>query len=481
MWFDLLLPGLDAAGAPIPLGGTSNHFITERAARPRRLGPVQRHRGRRPRHPPAQGRLQDGDGRLDDARGGQLGPRQLDPPALALDQGLHPDLAGPHAPPGAAAARRSASRASSRSSCVVGGTFIFLLNPIFWALTTLFFFTEAGFIQRAVPDASSSTPRRSSCSSATSSSCTSTSPARSSAGYFDLAKYALLSPLYWGLMSIAAWKGFLQLFYQPVLLGEDRARPRPRAPTPSRTRSRSTRVASRSPAGRPTRPRRRASKPRRPPGRTRSAAPPTATSSRQRSGRARARREMRHALRSLLFARLRRLLRDRLPVDRRAARRRLRRAGPPDARAHGLAQRPAEARRDRLRLPAADDVGVPAVRGDQAAGHVARRAAARRSAFFGGCDRRPSTARWPAATCRGRCALLAARGLRAEPAGRLLRRQRHERGRLLAFLALRALLLRLLVRHRRSRASWSAPGFGFVAARPAALRVHHLGGRCSRS
>jgi hypothetical protein len=34
-------------------------------------------------------------------------------------------------------------------------------------------------------------------------------------GYYDLAKYALVSPLYWGLMSIAAWKGFLQLFYKP--------------------------------------------------------------------------------------------------------------------------------------------------------------------------------------------------------------------------------------------------------------------------
>ena len=28
MWFDLLLPGLDAEHAPIPLGGTSNHFKT---------------------------------------------------------------------------------------------------------------------------------------------------------------------------------------------------------------------------------------------------------------------------------------------------------------------------------------------------------------------------------------------------------------------------------------------------------------------
>ena len=34
-------------------------------------------------------------------------------------------------------------------------------------------------------------------------------------GYYDLVKYALLSPLYWALMSIAAWKGFIQLFYRP--------------------------------------------------------------------------------------------------------------------------------------------------------------------------------------------------------------------------------------------------------------------------
>ena len=34
-------------------------------------------------------------------------------------------------------------------------------------------------------------------------------------GYYDLVKYALLSPLYWALMSIGAWKGFLQLFYRP--------------------------------------------------------------------------------------------------------------------------------------------------------------------------------------------------------------------------------------------------------------------------
>ena len=34
-------------------------------------------------------------------------------------------------------------------------------------------------------------------------------------GYYDMVKYALLSPLYWGLASVAAWKGFLQLINQP--------------------------------------------------------------------------------------------------------------------------------------------------------------------------------------------------------------------------------------------------------------------------
>ena len=34
-------------------------------------------------------------------------------------------------------------------------------------------------------------------------------------GLFGLAKYALISPLYWGLMSLAAWKGFIQLITNP--------------------------------------------------------------------------------------------------------------------------------------------------------------------------------------------------------------------------------------------------------------------------
>ncbi len=34
-------------------------------------------------------------------------------------------------------------------------------------------------------------------------------------GYFDLVGYALLTPFYWALMSIGAWKGCLQLLFNP--------------------------------------------------------------------------------------------------------------------------------------------------------------------------------------------------------------------------------------------------------------------------
>ena len=53
MLFDLVLPGLDRRKDPIPLGGTSNHMRARPPARGRRLGPVQRHRGRRDRPAPA--------------------------------------------------------------------------------------------------------------------------------------------------------------------------------------------------------------------------------------------------------------------------------------------------------------------------------------------------------------------------------------------------------------------------------------------
>ena len=48
LWFGYLLPGLMRTNSPIPLGGTSNHLRTSGAGQDRRVGSVQRHRGRRP-------------------------------------------------------------------------------------------------------------------------------------------------------------------------------------------------------------------------------------------------------------------------------------------------------------------------------------------------------------------------------------------------------------------------------------------------
>jgi len=98
---------------------------------------------------------------------------------------------------------------------MVGGSFVvFLLNPIFWFLTTVFFLTEVGVIQQLFPsfifylaatelfignfvflyvNLAGLMER----------------------GYFELIKYALLTPVYWGLMSIGAWKGLIQLFTNP--------------------------------------------------------------------------------------------------------------------------------------------------------------------------------------------------------------------------------------------------------------------------
>jgi hypothetical protein len=98
---------------------------------------------------------------------------------------------------------------------VIGGTVLgFLLNPVYWVLTTLWALSAAGVIRSMFPGIIYfgaaiglylgnfvftytnvlGAMRR---------------------GHHDLVKHALLSPVYWGLMSVAAWKGLLQLFYRP--------------------------------------------------------------------------------------------------------------------------------------------------------------------------------------------------------------------------------------------------------------------------
>lgn len=96
----------------------------------------------------------------------------------------------------------------------VGGAFVHLINPLFWGLTTLYVLTQSHVIEQLFPgfvyyaaaamlfmgnfvfvylNVAGSLQR----------------------GQFELTRYALMSPIYWGMMAWAAWKGFIQLFTNP--------------------------------------------------------------------------------------------------------------------------------------------------------------------------------------------------------------------------------------------------------------------------
>jgi cellulose synthase/poly-beta-1,6-N-acetylglucosamine synthase-like glycosyltransferase len=213
MWFDLLLPGLDHANAPIPLGGTSCHFKT---AALHVLGAWDPYNV-----------TEDADLGI---RLFKFGMRTAMIDSTTFEEAnselnnwirqrsrwikgyLQTWLVHMRHP--VRLFRQLGLRNFASFQLLVGGTFIFLLNPIFWSLTTLFFLTQAGWIRELFPsfvfyaaafqlflanflfmyfNVAGCVQR----------------------GYFGLAKYALFTPVYWGMMSVAAWKGFLQLFYNP--------------------------------------------------------------------------------------------------------------------------------------------------------------------------------------------------------------------------------------------------------------------------
>ncbi|MBI3965920.1 MAG: glycosyltransferase [Chloroflexi bacterium] len=214
MWFDLFLPGLDASNAPIPLGGTSNHFRTEQL---RKLGAWDPYNV-----------TEDAD----------LGIRlfKAGGKTVVIDSTTYEEANSDtynwirqrsrwvkgyiqtwlvHMRHPIKLWRSLGTKGFISFHLVVGGTFFsFLLNPVYWVLTALWFFTHWSIIEQLFPGPIfyigsfglyvgnfvftytnvAGCLRR---------------------GYYDLVKYALLTPIYWGLMSVAAWKGFLQLFYKP--------------------------------------------------------------------------------------------------------------------------------------------------------------------------------------------------------------------------------------------------------------------------
>src|SRR4051794_1322406 len=213
-WFDLLMPGLDSTDAPVPLGGTSNHFITDRLVQLGAWDPFNV--------------TEDADLGM---RLHKAGFKTAIVDSTTYEE-ANSDLYNwirqrsrwvkgyiqtwlVHMRPPRQLHQQLGLKGFVSFQLIIGGTFFgFILNPLYWCLTSFWFMTQAGLIRTLFPgfvyyaaavglfignftftyvNVAGSMRR----------------------GYYDLVKYALLSPLYWALMSIGAWKGFLQLFYRP--------------------------------------------------------------------------------------------------------------------------------------------------------------------------------------------------------------------------------------------------------------------------
>jgi cellulose synthase/poly-beta-1,6-N-acetylglucosamine synthase-like glycosyltransferase len=214
MWFDLLMPGLDATNAPIPLGGTSNHFRTATLVEMGAWDPFNvtedADLGIRLHKQGYRTAIIDSTTYEEANSDVYNWVRQRSRWVKGYIQTWLVHMRHPV---------RHRKQVGWRSwlsfQMIIGGTALgFLLNPLYWVLTTLWALSAAGVIRSIFPGIIYfgaaiglyfgnfiftytnvlGAMRR---------------------GHHDLVKYALLSPIYWGLMSVAAWKGLLQLFYRP--------------------------------------------------------------------------------------------------------------------------------------------------------------------------------------------------------------------------------------------------------------------------
>jgi cellulose synthase/poly-beta-1,6-N-acetylglucosamine synthase-like glycosyltransferase len=239
MWFDLILPGLEQVDAPVPLGGTSNHFRMEVL---RELG------GWDPFNV-----TEDADLGL---RLHKKGYRTLNVESTTFEEANshlgnwirqrsrwmkgHMQTWLVHNRHPRQTIRELGWRPYLSFQLLIGmGVFGALLNPIYWTLILLWAVAHTGIISQDFPSivaylaalnllvwnfafvyaAAAGVARR---------------------GAWVLVLYAFISPLYWALMSFACWKGLFQLITRPfywekTVHGLDRSVPPPvPAPTTSR-------------------------------------------------------------------------------------------------------------------------------------------------------------------------------------------------------------------------------------------------------
>ena len=213
MHFELILPAMGASESPIPLGGTSNHFVTSTLFELGAWDPFNV--------------TEDADLGIRLHREGYR-TAMIDSTTLEEANSVVPNWIRQrsrwnkgyyqtwlvHMRNPFQLLAQTGLKGFLSFNLTMGSAFVLLLNPIFWGLTTLYALTQAGFIEQLFPgiifyvasamlfignfifiylNVAGSLQR----------------------GEFSITGVALLSPLYWGLMSLAAWKGFIQLFTNP--------------------------------------------------------------------------------------------------------------------------------------------------------------------------------------------------------------------------------------------------------------------------
>lgn len=214
MWFDMCLPGLDALQAPIPLGGTSNHFRMDVL---KKLGGWDEYNvtedcelGLRLFDEGYRTRI------LDSTTWEQACPslgnwiRQRSRWLKGYMQTWLVHLRDP--------VRQTKSLGLIHSlhfHMLIGATAFFqIINPFYWILTFCWFFFHMDAVSAYFPGPIFAMAAL--CLFAGNFvfayTCTIACVRR---GFGQLAGFGLFMPLYWALMSVAAWKGALQLIFKP--------------------------------------------------------------------------------------------------------------------------------------------------------------------------------------------------------------------------------------------------------------------------
>ena len=213
MHFELILPAMGAAESPIPLGGTSNHFVTSKL---RELGAWDPFNV-----------TEDADLGIRLHREGYR-TAMIDSTTLEEANSQLPNWIRQrsrwnkgyiqtwlvHMRHPFQLLSQTGIRGFMSFNLTMGSAFVLLLNPIFWGLTTLYVFSQANVIEQLFPGVIFYTA---SALLFVGNFCFVYLSLAGSLqrGEFSLTRTALLAPLYWGLMSWAAWKGFIQLFTNP--------------------------------------------------------------------------------------------------------------------------------------------------------------------------------------------------------------------------------------------------------------------------